>query len=68
VCSQRHAARILFEELRQWFSNLAVAVVPLRFSQAFLTDFLADWEKNGMGAIKSVRMTDPATYTNAHKY
>jgi hypothetical protein len=38
------------------------AGVRNRFSHAFLTDFLADWEKHGMSAIKSVRMTDPGTY------
>ena len=38
------------------------AGVRNRFSHAFLTDFLADWEKYGASAIKSVRMTDPATY------
>jgi hypothetical protein len=38
------------------------AGVRNRFSHAFLTDFLADWEKHGTGAIKSVRMTDPGTY------
>src|SRR5262249_26296138 len=38
------------------------AGVRNRFSHAFLTDFLADWEKHGMGPIKSVRTTDPATY------
>ena len=27
-----------------------------------MSDFLADWEKYGASAIKSVRITDPATY------
>jgi hypothetical protein len=38
------------------------AGVRNRFSHAFMSDFLADWEKYGASAIKSVRMTDPATY------
>jgi hypothetical protein len=38
------------------------AGVRNRFSHAFMSDFLADWEKYGATAIKSVRMTDPATY------
>jgi hypothetical protein len=33
-----------------------------RFSHAFITDFLADWEKHGAKAIQSVRMLDPGTY------
>ena len=33
-----------------------------RFSHAFLTDFLADWQQNGPAAIKTVRMRDPSTY------
>lgn len=33
-----------------------------RFSHAFLTDFLADWQANGPGVIKTVRMRDPSTY------
>jgi hypothetical protein len=38
------------------------AGVRNRFSHAFMSDFLADWEKYGASAIKSVRITDPATY------
>src|SRR5215471_16412567 len=33
-----------------------------RFSHAFLTDLLADWQANGPAAIKTVRMRDPSTY------
>jgi len=33
-----------------------------RFSHAFLTDFLADWEQHGASAIKTVRLRDPSTY------
>jgi hypothetical protein len=33
-----------------------------RFSHAFLTDFLADWEQHGAAAIKTVRVRDPGCY------
>src|SRR5262245_38249687 len=33
-----------------------------RFSHAFLTDFLADWQANGPAVIKTVRARDPSTY------
>jgi len=33
-----------------------------RFSHAFLSDFLADWEANGAAAIKTVRVRDPGCY------
>jgi hypothetical protein len=35
------------------------AGVRNRFSHAFLTDFLADWEQHGAAAIKTVRVRDP---------
>src|SRR5215467_12601942 len=38
------------------------AAVRNKFSNAFLTDLLADWEANGAAAIKTVRMRDPSTY------
>jgi hypothetical protein len=38
------------------------AGVRNRFSGAFLTDFLADWESGGAAAIKVVRLRDPSTY------
>ena len=38
------------------------AAVRNKFSNAFLTDFLADWQANGAAAIKTVRMRDPSTY------
>jgi hypothetical protein len=38
------------------------AGVRNRFSGAFLTDFLADWEAGGAAAIKVVRLRDPSTY------
>ena len=38
------------------------AGVRNRFSHAFLTDFLADWERHGAAAIKTVRVRDPGTY------
>jgi len=38
------------------------AGVRNRFSRAFLTDFLADWEANGAAAIKTVRVRDPSCY------
>ena len=38
------------------------AAVRTKFSNAFLTDFLADWQANGAAAIKTVRMRDPSTY------
>jgi len=33
-----------------------------RFSHAFLTDFLADWQAGGPTTIKTVRLRDPSTY------
>ena len=33
-----------------------------KFSEAFLRDFLAEWEKGGQDAIKRVREEDPATF------
>jgi len=33
-----------------------------RFSEAFLTDFLADWTANGKKVISRVRNDDPSTY------
>ena len=38
------------------------AGVRNRFSHAFLTDFLADWEQHGAAAIKTVRVRDPGCY------
>ena len=38
------------------------AAVRNKFSNAFLSDFLADWQANGAAAIKTVRMRDPSTY------
>jgi len=38
------------------------AAVRNKFSNAFLTDLLADWQANGAAAIKTVRMRDPSTY------
>ena len=38
------------------------AAVRNKFSNAFLTDFLADWQSNGAAAIKTVRVRDPSTY------
>lgn len=33
-----------------------------KFAQAFVDDFLADWENNGKAAIETVRKDDPSTY------
>jgi hypothetical protein len=33
-----------------------------RFAQAFVDDFLADWEKHGASTIKTVREKDPSVY------
>jgi uncharacterized NAD(P)/FAD-binding protein YdhS len=33
-----------------------------KFSNAFLSDLLADWQANGAAAIKTVRVRDPSTY------
>ena len=38
------------------------AAIRNRFSNAFLADFLTDWQANGAAAIKTVRMRDPSTY------
>jgi hypothetical protein len=38
------------------------AGVRNRFSHAFLSDFLADWEQHGAAAIKTVRVRDPGCY------
>ena len=38
------------------------AAVRNKFSNAFLTDLLADWQANGAAAIKTVRTRDPSTY------
>lgn len=36
-----------------------------RFSEAFIKDFLADWEENGLAALKACRAVDVAAYINA---
>jgi hypothetical protein len=38
------------------------AAIRAKFSNAFLADFLSDWQANGAAAIKTVRVRDPSTY------
>ncbi len=36
-----------------------------RFGEAFVSDFLADWEKHGAKALEETRKNDPAAYVRA---
>src|SRR3974390_3145174 len=33
-----------------------------KFSEAFVTDFMADWQEHGQAVLAQVRMNDPSTY------
>ena len=33
-----------------------------KFSEEFVTDFMADWQEHGTSVLAQVRMNDPATY------
>ena len=33
-----------------------------KFSEAFVTDFMADWKEHGPAVLAQVRMNDPSTY------
>jgi hypothetical protein len=33
-----------------------------KFSEEFVTDFMADWREHGTGVLERVRQTDPAAY------